>query len=190
MVRLESNRSPRPCWHSKVWRGAAKQRFLGKDRVNEWLNLNAKHTLKRLILKRDNAKRSKFVLSVSEGYSCRSPYSDDTVGASLDEPWSPYKSKNTHRPVSGGSSPKRLWASWSSDKGTLHKVLTEGYFSFNTNKVSSRLQIQSKKKWVGVWVRRLGVRVSGDEGDGCWTPWFSSREAENWGEGILTWENP
>lgn len=95
MVRLESNRSPRPSWHSRVWRGAAQQRFLGTDRTNEWLNLNAKHTLKSLILKHDNANRSKFVLSASrarevwvEGYL----HSGDTVGASL--AWS--TSENTH----------------------------------------------------------------------------------------------
>lgn len=87
-------------------------------------------------------------------------YSDDTVGASLDETWSAYKS-GKHTNLSGSSLKKRLWDSWWQRRGFHAKVLYQKVVFFNQGvflcefSLGRRLHTRKTKKWVSV--RKLAL---------------------------------
>lgn len=110
-------------------------------------------------------------------------YSDDTVGASLDETWSAYKS-GKHTNLSGSSLKKRLWDSWWQRRGFHTKVLYQKVVFFNQGvflcefSLGRRLHTRKTKKW------HFGPRMSDDRENYSWTLRRSS------GEAFWTWWHP
>lgn len=117
-------------------------------------------------------------------------YSEGTVGASLNETRSAYKSEKQTSVEDLLQKKKEKKKGGFKDFGqryfiTKKYLLMEVLFCLIHRKSSSgvRLHTQNTKKWTGV--RRLEVwPVVSDEGeDERWTPWLSSSEATAEGEG-------